>query len=295
MSKLYHYFLGDFKNFRGIELTRQPEVVATVGDGRVSYIERIIIQMDTSTRLLTFYIPESGITAMCCHAILENLNDSYVFSEGLANLRLNSMGEVKVGNPKTGYSNHIYIYTEKELPLEETINFEAIAQQKNIFLTLRSQKYLMSRIESSKPQAFISHDSRDKKLIANPLFEGLNQRLCTVWYDDFSLEVGESLRASIERGIKEAKKCVIILTPNFLTNPGWTKTEFDSIFTRERLFTERIVLPIWYGVTKEEIYDYSPSLLDVVALKWPSPEIPKDIYVKETEILISKIHSKIIE
>ena len=78
-------------------------------------------------------------------------------------------------------------------------------------------------MEIEKPMAFISHHSKDKDRIVRPLAIGLNSRLCFVWYDEFSLKVGDSLRESIESGIKDAKKCVLILTPNFLSNPGWTK------------------------------------------------------------------------
>lgn len=154
------------------------------------------------------------------------------------------------------------------------------------------QGYL--RFMFRKPFAFISHDSRDKELIARPLANGLNSRLCFVWYDEFSLKVGESLRESIEKGIKEAKKCVLILTPSFLNNPGWGKKEFNSIFTREMIMNERVVLPIWYKVSKEEVYNYSPSLVDTFALTWPNPEgKSEDEYKKEVEIIISKLHTAI--
>jgi len=147
-------------------------------------------------------------------------------------------------------------------------------------------------MESEIPVAFISHDSRDKELIAKRLSNGLNSRLCFVWYDEYSLKIGDSLRESIEEGIKNAKKCILVLTKNYLSNPGWGKKEFNSIFTREMIFNERVVLPIWYGVTKEEVYDYSPSLADTFALTWPSPENKtEEEYKTEVEQLISKIHT----
>ena len=49
-------------------------------------------------------------------------------------------------------------------------------------------------------------------------------------------------------------------------NRGWTKKEFDSIFTREILEQRNLVLPVWYQVTKDLVYDYSPSLLNVIGL-----------------------------
>lgn len=92
--------------------------------------------------------------------------------------------------------------------------------------------------------------------------------MCPVWYDEFSLKVGDRLRESIERGLKEASKCILVLTPNFLSNGGWTKTEFNSIFTRELIEKNDVILPVWAGVTKEQVYEYCPMLADRVGAQW---------------------------
>jgi hypothetical protein len=92
--------------------------------------------------------------------------------------------------------------------------------------------------------------------------------MCPVWFDEFSLKVGDHLRESIERGLREARKCVLVLTPNFLSNGGWTKTEFNSIFTREIIEQKDVVLPVWHDVSRKDVYDYSPTLADRLALQW---------------------------
>jgi len=90
--------------------------------------------------------------------------------------------------------------------------------------------------------------------------------LCPVWYDEYSLKVGDNLRKSIESGLKETKECILILSLHFLANNEWTRTEFDSVFTREILEGEGVVLPVWSNVTRPEVYEYSPSLANKVAL-----------------------------
>jgi hypothetical protein len=40
----------------------------------------------------------------------------------------------------------------------------------------------------------------------------------------------------------------VVLSPNFLSNEGWGKAEFDSVFTREILNKENVILPVWLGV-----------------------------------------------
>jgi TIR domain len=143
----------------------------------------------------------------------------------------------------------------------------AFAAQKGLTLLLRDAVYLGQRAAMEKPLAFISHDSRDKDAFVRKLAGTLQQMVCPVWYDEFSLIAGQSLRVSIERGLKECKKCVLVLSPNFFGNGGWTKAEFDSVFTREILEQKDVIIPIWLGVTKQQVYDYSPRLLDKVGIQ----------------------------
>ena len=90
--------------------------------------------------------------------------------------------------------------------------------------------------------------------------------MCPVWFDEFSLKVGDSLRESIEKGIKECRKCIIVLSPNFFSNAGWTKAEFDSIYIREVIEKQNVMLPVWHNVSHAEVYDYSPRLAAKVGI-----------------------------
>jgi hypothetical protein len=94
----------------------------------------------------------------------------------------------------------------------------------------------------------ISRQQRQDEVAAR-IAVGLQRILCPVWYDEYALKVGDNLRETIERGLKETKKCILILSPNFLANNGWTKTEFDSVFTREILEGNGVLLPVWYNVS----------------------------------------------
>lgn len=141
------------------------------------------------------------------------------------------------------------------------------------------------RSQVGEPFAFISHDSRDKLEVASHIAVGLTDMECPVWYDEYSLKVGDNLRESIEKGLKECNKCIIILSSNFISNKGWTKVEFESIFTREIKEKKLIFLPVWYEVDEDEIYEYSPSLLNRVGIKW---NLGKDKVIK-------KLHQVIID
>lgn len=165
-------------------------------------------------------------------------------------------------------SRRVFIYSETDLSLNEIDLLKKKARELDHELQFRSERFRQERSRHEKPLAFISHDSRDKDIVAKKIAINLQRMLCPVWYDEFSLKIGDNLRESIENGLKESKKCILVLSPNFISNKGWTKTEFDSIFTRQILEEQKLVLPVWYRVTKQDVYDYSPSLLNVKGADW---------------------------
>jgi hypothetical protein len=182
-------------------------------------------------------------------------------------------------------TRRVFIYAETSFSPEQTSRLQDAAAALGHELQFRDSSYARERTLREKPLAFISHDSRDKETIARPMALNLQRKVCPVWYDEFSLPLGANLRESIERGLKECKRCVLILSPNFLSNRGWGKKEFESIFTRELLEDSALVLPIWCGVTKQQVYDYSPSLLNVKGIDWAAlgeDEVCRQIYVAAT-------------
>ncbi len=165
-------------------------------------------------------------------------------------------------------SRRIFIYSETELSKDNLKILKTKGREFGHELQFRSETFRMERSKNEKPLAFICHDSRDKKTIARQIAINLQKMLCPVWYDEFSLKVGDNLRDSIEKGLKDCKKCILILSPNFISNNGWTKTEFDSIFTRQILEEKKLVLPVWHEIEKEDVFNYSPSLLNIKGIHW---------------------------
>jgi hypothetical protein len=176
--------------------------------------------------------------------------------------------EAEIDSATLPFSGTIFLYSEQKALASELSYLKQQAEQLNIVLRFRGQEYVNERVKREKPLAFISHDFRDKAQIARPIALELSKLLCPVWYDEYTLKVGDRLRESIEKGLKECQKCVLILSNNFLTNEGWTKVEFNSIFTREIVERKDFVLPVWCGITKEELFDYCPTLVDRFGVNW---------------------------
>ena len=110
---------------------------------------------------------------------------------------------------------------------------------------------------------FISHASEDKEEVVRPLANALKDRKLNVWYDEFELKIGDSLRQKIDKGVAKSKFGIIILSKNFIKK-GWTNYELDGLITRS-ISNQQILLPIWHNITKQEVIDYSPSIADKVA------------------------------
>jgi len=111
---------------------------------------------------------------------------------------------------------------------------------------------------------FISHASEDKDGVARPLAEELRSRGIRVWYDEFSLTLGDSLRRSIDKGLGNSRFGVVILSHNFFAKE-WPQRELDGLTALE-ISKGKVILPIWHGVSHDDVARYSPVLSDRVAV-----------------------------
>ncbi len=102
---------------------------------------------------------------------------------------------------------------------------------------------------------FISHASEDKKDFVLPLAEKLIAEGFEVWYDTFTLTLGDNLRRSIEKGLAESRFGVVVLSPNFFAKQ-WTNLELDGLFALEKMDEKRI-LPVWHNVKSSDVEKYS--------------------------------------
>lgn len=110
---------------------------------------------------------------------------------------------------------------------------------------------------------FISHASEDKEPFVKSLAIALADRGLKVWYDEFTLQIGDSLRRMIDRGIASSRIGLVVLSPSFVKK-DWTNHELDGILARTIEGQQRL-LPIWHEISKQEVLDYSPSIADKVA------------------------------
>jgi hypothetical protein len=106
---------------------------------------------------------------------------------------------------------------------------------------------------------FISHAGEDKKAVARPLFNELQKRGMDVWYDEWSLKLGDNLRREIDRGLAECRFGVVILSHAFFSKK-WPQDELDGLAQKEAATGEKVILPVWHGLSIEDVRVYSVML-----------------------------------
>ena len=112
---------------------------------------------------------------------------------------------------------------------------------------------------------FISHASEDKDAIARPLAEQLRENGYAVWFDEYELTLGDSLRRSIEKGLALSRFGIVVLSDAFFSKE-WPQKELDGLDALER-DGRKVILPIWHGVESEYVSRFSPILAGRLAIE----------------------------
>jgi hypothetical protein len=111
--------------------------------------------------------------------------------------------------------------------------------------------------EEREFDVFISHATEDKDAIVRPLAVALQERELRVWYDEFELRIGDSLRQKIDSGIANSNFGVVVLSHAFFAK-GWPQYELDGLVTMA-VSGKQVILPLWHEISKDEVITISSS------------------------------------
>ena len=182
-----------------------------------------------------------------------------------------------------------------KLNKEEQNSREKAKREQNEILTLKKQ--ITSEMEKQKKlsqhsidifqyredsqnsfDVFVSHASEDKNEFVRPFVEALQAHGLNVWFDEQSLRIGDSLRRSIDNGLKNSRYGIVVLSDAFFRKE-WPQRELDGLFARE-VNGEKVILPIWHKISKNEVLKFSTIIADMLALNTSNftiDEIAKEI------------------
>jgi hypothetical protein len=119
-------------------------------------------------------------------------------------------------------------------------------------------------MDQTEWDAFICHASEDKDEFVRPLAVKLRDHGLSLWLDEFTLTVGDSLRQSIDKGLSKSRFGIVVISPNFLAK-HWPQTELNGLVARES-HGQKIILPVLHNITIDGIRNWSPLLADRLAV-----------------------------
>lgn len=263
MATLREYFDTDFTRVLNYARPVQWQHDGVTGEAPA----RVHLDFDSNAKLLSCYLSGNACQQTVLHALVGEVEELLGIDGGVE-VQMGLPGELTRTSRDLRFAGRLFIYHEAEIDqvVQDAVRARGLGQ--NVLVQFRGPRFAAERARLETPLAFISHDSRDKDLIARPIAAGLAALMCPVWFDEFFLRVGDRLRESIERGLRQARKCVLVITPNFIGNRGWTREEFSAIFTRELVDRADVILPVWHEVTRDQVFEFSPALADRVAVNW---------------------------
>lgn len=115
-----------------------------------------------------------------------------------------------------------------------------------------------------KYDVFISHSNADKPGFVELLADRLRRAGVRVWYDEYEMEWGGSISASIARGLAESRYGIVVLSRHFLRG-GWSRHELRGLVQRE-IHVGKTILPILHDISLDEVREFDASLADMMAL-----------------------------
>lgn len=123
-----------------------------------------------------------------------------------------------------------------------------------------------SKSETALYDVFICHASEDKDTVVREMADLLRQRHIEVWYDEFSLRVGDSVRRAIDKGLRQSRFGIVVLSKAFFQKE-WPQYELDGLLEMEIVGREKVILPVWHEVSQSYVANYSPPLAGRLAAK----------------------------
>ncbi len=112
---------------------------------------------------------------------------------------------------------------------------------------------------------FISHATEDKPWVLT-LVEKLKNHGVQVWYDEYEINLGDSIFDKINEGLRKADFGLVVFSPAFFLKT-WTRKELGALFTKEVERKTKTILPIWHNIDYKGIASQYPLLADLHAVR----------------------------
>ena len=151
------------------------------------------------------------------------------------------------------------------------------------------EKHKESRIDKvdNRFDVFISHANKDKIDYVEELKNEIKNLGVNVFYDKEIIDWGDNWKQVILNGIEKSRFAIIVISNNFFGRE-WTDKELKMFLEKQNKNEQKIILPILYNVTPEEVFKMYPELEEIQFIKAIDFDF-KDIAIKFSKELIKDL------
>jgi hypothetical protein len=133
----------------------------------------------------------------------------------------------------SGHANELFLFPDKELMEKE-----------------------WPTIKRTETKVFLSHSSKDKPLV-DKVYNELQKKEVSAWYDTYEIRLGDSITAKINEGLSKSDIGVLFLSKEFINSKtGWTMAEANFFFQKRMQNGKRFLV-----VNLDLDHDQLPPLL----------------------------------
>lgn len=136
-------------------------------------------------------------------------------------------------------------------------------------------------IQTKQYDVFISHASKDKIDYIEKLVSSIKKLNVNCFYDTDVISWGDNWKQKILKGTDNSEFAIIVISKNFFDG-DWTNKELNEFMKKQNQSGQKVVLPLLYEVTINEMKDRYPFLSDIQALK------SADLSCDEIAVLFAK-------
>ena len=132
---------------------------------------------------------------------------------------------------------------------------------------------------------FVSHANDNKAEFVNALTIALSRLDISIWYDANILDWGDNWKLQIANGLQKCRFGIVVISPEFLGRK-WTEKELNELLQRQNETGEKVILPLLYKMTVDDMKKQYPQLADFQARIITPEDDVRDIVIDFARILI---------
>lgn len=188
-------------------------------------------------------------------------------------------------NKRNLCAENLYMIRVKQ---EEVLDFNRLIRDKYIkiisFLdsshivycgTDKGLNYFTGQEQPIIYDVFISHANADKLSYVDGLVDSVQKLELNIFYDKTSIKWGDKWKNKILEGVAKSRFAIIIISENFFDRE-WTERELSEFLRRQNDNGQKIVLPILYNITVNQLKEKYPKIADIQVIdssKYSTDEI----------------------